>query len=186
MQSVPISSSTGTHGILPSDSLQMFSCRPRQADFVFESWKTWEHGAPDLAVEIVSPSDASDLEWQRKLERYQEAGVQELVRFDPNEEAGRRLRIWDRVRGDLVERVVEGDSDRCDALSLTWVIRTDAQLGTMLRLARDSRGADLLPTLTEERERERKLREDERKLREEAERRVKELEAELRRLKGDV
>src|SRR5690349_11466751 len=47
------------------------------------SWKTWERGAPDTAVEIVSPSDAPALPWAEELARYQSMGVRELVRFDP-------------------------------------------------------------------------------------------------------
>jgi hypothetical protein len=167
-------------------------------DFVFESWKVWEHGAPHLAVEIVSPSDASEQEWHRKLQRYQEAGVQELVRFDPDGAPGRRLRVWDRVLGDLVERAVDHDQAACATLGLVWVIRQDAELGTTLRLAHDSGGQVLLPTVTEARaaeavrrqqeqrlrEEEQHLREEEQRLREEAERRVLDLERELRELRG--
>lgn len=31
-----------------------------------ESWKVWERGAPDVAVEILSDSDASELAWAKK------------------------------------------------------------------------------------------------------------------------
>jgi Uma2 family endonuclease len=161
-------------------------------DFVFDSWKTWEHGAPNLAVEITSPSDAPPEPWARKLERYQEAGVQELVRFHPDAPEGERLRVWDRIDGDLVERAVEGDRALCNALSLTWVVRPSPELGPMLRLARDQQGAALLPTLEEARaEEERRRAEEERRRAEEerrrvgAEQRVSELEAELRKVRGD-
>src|SRR5215212_1434825 len=73
-------------------------------DSIFGSWKTWERGVPEVAVEIASDSDASAASWDTKLRRYQELGVQELVRFDPDETEGRRLRIWDRIEGQLVER----------------------------------------------------------------------------------
>ncbi|HZF52079.1 MAG TPA: Uma2 family endonuclease, partial [Polyangiaceae bacterium] len=43
-------------------------------DSLFSSWKTWERGVPDLAVEITSDSDASALAWDVKLRRYQELG----------------------------------------------------------------------------------------------------------------
>src|SRR5687768_3268624 len=63
----------------------------------FDSWKTWERGAPQLAVEIVSESDAGEDDWAKKLEKYRELGVVELVRFDADRKAGERLRIWDRL-----------------------------------------------------------------------------------------
>jgi len=44
---------------------------------LFDSWKIWERGAPDLAVEIVSASDHSEAEWTVKLERYQASGIRE-------------------------------------------------------------------------------------------------------------
>ena len=49
-------------------------------DSIFGSWKTWERGAPEVAVEIVSDSDVSEASWDAKLLRYQELGVRELVR----------------------------------------------------------------------------------------------------------
>lgn len=39
-------------------------------DTSFDSWKTWQRGAPELAVEIVSDSDAPERVWEEKLERY--------------------------------------------------------------------------------------------------------------------
>jgi Uma2 family endonuclease len=130
----------------------LFVCL-RLADFVFDSWKTWEHGAPDLAVEIVSATDAGWGEWDRKLDRYQEAGIQEIVRFAPASPERRRLRVWDCVEGDIVERSTEGDRTPCATLGLHWVVKDDAKLGAMLRLARDEAGLDLLPTLEEAHER---------------------------------
>src|SRR5512147_371048 len=51
-----------------------------QPDGDFGCWKVWERGAPDLAVEIISASDATDRPWTAKLERYRRLGVRELVR----------------------------------------------------------------------------------------------------------
>jgi hypothetical protein len=112
-------------------------------DEIFDSWKTWKHGAPELGVEIVSDSD-TDHVWQDKLDRYQEAGFEEVVRFDACGLAGHRLRVWDRLEDDLVERVVQGDRTRCGALGLWWVVVEGSDLECELRLARDSEGRDLL------------------------------------------
>ena len=91
----------------------------------FGSWKTWERGgSPDLAVEIISPNEGDGVPWDDKLARYHELGVKELMRFDPEEREGRRLRAWDRVREDLVERMVEGDLTPCLTLGVSWVVRS--------------------------------------------------------------
>ena len=42
----------------------------------FGCWKAWERGAPHVAVEIISESDASDASWQEKLERYRRGASQ--------------------------------------------------------------------------------------------------------------
>jgi Uma2 family endonuclease len=90
----------------------------------FGSWKTWEQGGvPELAVEIVSPNEGDGVTWQEKFARYHELGVRELVRFDPQEPEGRRLRVWDRVQGDLVERVIGEDRTPCLTLGLAWAVR---------------------------------------------------------------
>lgn len=139
-------------------------------DEKFRSWKTWERGTPQLAVEIASVFDRGVAAWEAKLTGYQELGVQELVAFDAEAEAGSRLRVWDRVADDLVEREVTGDATVCRALSgrsaappeLFWVIARSADHAAALRLAEDAPGARLLPTA-----------------REAAERRIAELEAQL-------
>ena len=105
-------------------------------DEQFSSWKTWERGAPELAVEIVSESDASPGAWEKKLSRYHAMGVAEVVRFEARGE--RPLRIWDRIADDLVERRVEGERSESRVLGLDFVVAKGA-----LRLARD--GA-ILPT----------------------------------------
>ena len=123
--------------------------------------------------------------------------MREVVRFDPVAPTG-RLRIWDRIEGDLVERdVSSSDGHRCDALGLYWCLTVDPTLGLMLRLSRDGAGVELLPTLEEaernaqarslvaqasQREAEAQAREAEAQARE-AEARIRELEAELARAK---
>jgi Uma2 family endonuclease len=161
-------------------------------DVVFDSWKTWERGTPELAVEIVSDSDASEAELGDKLERYRELGVRELVRFEPDAAAGAKLRIWDRDAEDLVERKTEQDRSPSPALGVWWVVLPDAELGAVLRLAEDPNGERLLPTRAEAealgreterrgREAEARAREAEARAREVLERRVAELESQLRR-----
>jgi Uma2 family endonuclease len=90
----------------------------------FGSWKTWEQGGvPELAVEIVSPNEGDGTTWEEKFARYYELGIRELVRFDPAEPEGRRLRAWDRVQEDLVERVIADDRTPCLTLGLAWAVR---------------------------------------------------------------
>jgi Uma2 family endonuclease len=75
-------------------------------DARFKTWKTWEEGGvPDLAIEVVSDSDRRG--WSEKLSDYRAIGVKELVRFDPAAPEGKRLRVWDRVREDLVAARVD-------------------------------------------------------------------------------
>ncbi len=107
---------------------------PRQG--FIRSWKVWERGAPAVAVEIVSDSDAPELPWQEKLARYRRLGVQELIRFDPITE-GKRLRVWDRVEGALTEREVSGDRARSLVLKLEWVVAPAEALPQALRVAHD-------------------------------------------------
>ena len=166
-------------------------------DEIFGTWKVWERGAPHVAVEIVSPSDSPPGPWQQKLESYRQCGVQEVVRFDPLAKAA-RLRIWDRVDGDLVERDVTSPAGHlCDALGVYLCITDDEILGIMLRLARDAAGLELLSTLSEARRTEAQARavaEEQRREAEEqtrqaeeqtrqAEERIRALEAELERAK---
>lgn len=143
-------------------------------DESFDTWKTWERGAPELSVEIASDSDAR--EWNRKLEAYHALGVSELVLFDPDAPAGSKVRVWDRVDGDLIERVVEDDRTACRTLQALWVVRPDGAYPFALRLANEA--GELFPTRAEA---EVRAREAEVRAREAAERRIAELEAELKR-----
>jgi Uma2 family endonuclease len=143
----------------------------------FGSWKTWEQGGvPDLAVEIVSPNEGDGIAWEDKLARYHELGVKELVRFDPEEPEGRRLRVWDRVREDLLERQLARDRAPCLTLGLNWTVCSVEEQPVGLRLV-DSQGL-LLETPEERAEARAAL---EATARQTAEARVLELEAELRR-----
>jgi hypothetical protein len=146
----------------------------------------------------VSDSDVSPASWDAKLRRYQDLGVLELVRFDPDETEERRLRIWDRIEGALVERTNEEGRYFCKGLKLYWVVVPAPRLPAALRLARDAEGRDLVLTPQESadrareaetrareaetraREAETRAREAEARAREAAEQRVAELEALLR------
>jgi hypothetical protein len=123
--------------------------RVGEPDTDFDCWKTWERGAPQLAVEIISKSDARDRPWAAKLARYARLGVAELVRFD-GDDAMQPLRIWDRVEGDLVERDPAGAGfSRCDTLDAFFCLRGDESRGFELRLSRDEAGTDLFLTAEE-------------------------------------
>jgi hypothetical protein len=120
------------------------------SDALFDTWKVWERGAPELAVEVVSASDRRDQDWDEKMERYQASGIAEVVRFDPmNAECP--IRAWDRVEGDLLERSPDSsDLCECATLGMWWVVAPSA-FGPQLRLARDREGKELLPTPDEQR-----------------------------------
>jgi Uma2 family endonuclease len=114
------------------------------ADEMFETWKTWERGVPELVVEILSPADREQGAWQEKLERFHELGAREVVRFDADAPPGARLHVWDRMQDDLVERVVDDDATPCLTLGLFWVVRPIDGVDVGLRLARDPAGRELL------------------------------------------
>lgn len=148
------------------------------------SWKVWERGAPQVAVEIISASDASARAWETKLDRYRHLGVAELVRYAA-EDATRPLRVWDRVDGELAEREVPGARASSLVLDLEWVVAPAMGLEQALRIER--RGA-LIPTAEEAEQlaaaahrAEAGARRMEAEARQAAEKRVKELEEELRR-----
>jgi Uma2 family endonuclease len=161
-------------------------------DAKFPSWKTWEDGGvPDLAVEIVSNSDRRT--WDDKFPDYRALGVKGLVRFDPAAPEGKRLRAWDRVREDLVERLIGEDRTPCLTLGLNWVVCPVEDEPVGLRLADDE--GRLLEVREEAEARARVLAEEradveakaravEAKARAVAEARVRELEEQLRRAQG--
>lgn len=135
-------------------------------DTQFSTWKTWERGGPpNLAVEILSPNEDAENDWSDKVARYFECGVSEVVRFDPAAAEGARLRVWDRIDDDLVERVVTFDRTTCVTLNLGWVVTSVAEEPIGLRLNRAN--GELVQTAHEA-----------------AEARVRELEEDLRCLRG--
>ncbi len=114
----------------------------------FDSWMIWERGAPQLAVEIVSNSDRLNLAWEEKFERYEATEIEELVRFDPRSQPS--LRVWDRIDGRLFERVPNRSGTyECKTLGLYWTVEMTAEYGRQLRLARDRKGKQTLPTPSE-------------------------------------
>lgn len=135
----------------------------------FKTWKVWERGAPQVAVEIVSDRVETGAEWEGRLAKYRRMGVQELVWFDPREKE-QPLRVWDVVENDLIERVLTQPSAASNYLEGHWVVVNDAEFGPMLRLSRDPEGRDLYPTPVEH----------EAEARAAAEERLRELEEELR------
>lgn len=92
-------------------------------DHDFDSYLVWEEGTPQLAFEVLSPSDSPE-RWtfEEKLTRYHALGVRELVVFHVDAAKGERLRVWDRIDGDLVERVVTEDETPCLTLGLSVVV----------------------------------------------------------------
>jgi Uma2 family endonuclease len=115
----------------------------------FRSWKVWERGAPEVAVEIISQSDERDRDWDDKLEKYRRLGVRELVRFDA-EQNPPSLRVWNAVEGDLIERVLSAPVAASECLPGYWVIAEEPKNGGFaLRLARDPEGRDLFPSPAE-------------------------------------
>jgi Uma2 family endonuclease len=149
---------------------------------LIRSWKVWERGAPDVAVEIVSDWDAPATSWRQKLHRYQQLGVKELLRFNPQAAPGQQLRIWDRVGDVLCERLLENAKEPLEpslVLGLHWVLAPADGLPLALRVAFSGEGHPLLPTRIEARKAETKAREAETKARE-AETKAREAETKAR------
>jgi hypothetical protein len=127
----------------------------------FDSWKMWEpgRGSPDLCVEILSPSDTPEKQtWEEKMERFLATAATEIVAFNVDAPVGARLRAWDRLADDLVERDVRAESTPCAPLGLHWVVvpslsPDDSHLPAALRLSRDPLGRDLVLTAAEARAR---------------------------------
>jgi Uma2 family endonuclease len=119
-------------------------------DHDFDSYLVWEEGTPDVAFEVLSPSDTPE-RWpfEEKLGRYHAVGVRELIVFHVDAEPGERLRVWDRIDNDLVERVVTGDKTPCLTLGLTLLVGPLDGYPASLRLSRDPEGLDLVLTASE-------------------------------------
>lgn len=145
------------------------------------SWKTWEMGAaPSFALEVVSTDWEKD--YREAPERCGEAGVQELVVFDPGWSerpggAGARWQVYRRTEGNTFERVERHDGDRVWCASIgAWLRAVGFGDRTRLRLGTGTDGDVLFPTEAEE---ERVEKEAERAEKEATLARLQALEAEL-------
>jgi Uma2 family endonuclease len=155
----------------------------RRTDPLPRTWKTWERGTPELAIEIVSDDDARDAVWNEKLDRYRALGCRELVRFDA--ESALPLRIWDRIEDDLVERdPADPLFARCDTLEAYWAVRRDEKYGPWLYLARYPEGREPFPSPAEALKTETEARQQAEEQRQQAEARVRELEAQIEKKVG--
>jgi len=135
---------TTARACLAPDAFVYFGAK----DEHFGSWKVWERGVPQVAVEIISDSDAIELSWEEKLQRYRRLGVSELVWFDP-EAPEHPLRIWDLVAGDLIERPLRQPLAHSRLLGGYWLPVESADGYLTLRLSRDEQGRSLFPTAAE-------------------------------------
>ena len=164
---------------------------PRAAPI--RSWKTWERGAPEIAVEIISDDDRAPEVWSAKLQRYRQMGVAELVRFDPESVSDAKLRVWNRVDGALVEREVHRSGAPSLIQDMDWVLAPADGFELALRIATGEESRQLVLTRAEARKAEAEARKAEAEARKAeaearkaeaearkiAEARVRELEAEL-------
>ena len=116
-------------------------------DHDFDAYLVWEEGTPEVAFEVLSPSDSPE-RWtfKEKLRRYRSLGVRELVCFNLDAKPGKRLRVWDRLEHDLVERVVTNERTPCLVLGLTMLVGNVGPDPIALRFARDPAGRDLVLT----------------------------------------
>lgn len=144
--------------------------------------KTWELGAPDLVIEVVS--EGASMAYEIGPKRYGEMGVAELIVIDPGVGPGRhRFQSFQReeASGDLV-RVAATSADRIHSrildCHLRWVEETSDGI-PRVRLATGPHGDVLVPTLAESEHAERAAKESERAQRIALEARVAELEARL-------
>lgn len=113
-------------------------------------WKTWHHDgkAPALALEVVSTAYKKDYS-ERQIQRYQDLGVDELIRYDPEYALHdhRRL-ITHYVRDDdgrLAQRVTPFDRVRSARFDF-WLI---CQPDRSLRIGLGPHGDALWPTVRE-------------------------------------
>ncbi len=115
------------------------------------SWKIWEKGlAPSFALEVVSRDWKKD--YQEAPERYGQAGVDELLVFDPSWQerprgAGVRWQVF--RRGERRRREASG-ADRVRSRTLgCWLRVVGSGDGMRLRIGHGPAGADLFPTAEE-------------------------------------
>jgi Uma2 family endonuclease len=110
-------------------------------------WKTWEHDgkAPTLAIEVVSAAYHKDYS-EHTIQRYQELGVGELVRYDPEfPHRGDRRLLTHFTRddaGQLVQQVTAPDRVRLSRFDFWLVRHTDMSL----RIGLGPHGDALWPT----------------------------------------
>jgi Uma2 family endonuclease len=144
-----------------------------------EMWETWREGVrpPRFALEVVSDkSPRKDL--VDGPAKYRQLGVRELVIFDQTIAEGRHprskrvpLEVWRRTPKGRFQRVHRGVAPAWSEELQAWLVITfDATGAALLRLARDEKGAALVPTADEAREAAERQREEERTRREAAER----------------
>jgi Uma2 family endonuclease len=152
-------------------------CTPRGEPI--QTWKVWERGAPDVAIEVVSDSDSKPGRWEDKLSTYQALGVKELVLVDLRTDAP-KLRVWNRVGEALNERLLEGPSAESLVLGIHWVFAPAGSLRRSLRIATDIDPLTLVPTEAERARTEAERAKTEAERARAAEARVEELEALLR------
>ena len=153
------------------------------------SWKTWERGAPEIAIEIISDDDRAPEVWNAKLQRYRQLGVAELVRFDPEGAGDAKLRVWNRVDGALIEREVHGCCAPSLIQDLDWIVAPADGFELALRIVSGEESRQLVLTRSEARQAEAEARQAEAEARQAeaearkaAEARVRDLEAQLSQL----
>lgn len=113
------------------------------------SWKTWERGTPDLAIEFVSDSASAERVKWKSVARYTTLGVRELLRSDRRGDRS-LLEAWDIEGGVAHPRVIdERLVTPCRTLDCTFVVAPIDGIGRAVRLARDPGGRELFPTLRE-------------------------------------
>jgi Uma2 family endonuclease len=125
-------------------------------------WKTWEDGAPNLVVEVVSVDRNKD--YVMAPLRYEEMGVDELIVFDPHRGPGRiRWQVYRRDENGLcLHTKTDGDRVRSGVLGC-HLVRVEHADGTpRVRLGTGADGGILVPTPDEEAKRERAAKERER------------------------
>ncbi len=119
-------------------------------DAEFSSWQTWEKGTPELCIEILSPSDTVEfLSLAKKLEAFHSMGTREVICFDVDAPEGARLRAWDRIDGDLVERVVNAERTPCLTLGKWFHVAPLGGMPSALALADDEHGHGMVLTHAE-------------------------------------